>query len=91
MNNSRIALITGCTSGIGKALSVKFAQEGYNLILVARYACGLEKPEAADYIFHRVQELKLKIDVLMMPFMQQRNHIFYLYQKELVPNSKALA
>lgn len=87
MKNSKIALITGCTSGIGKALSVKFAQEGYNLILVARntdklkelsnylsqiyhiksvvIACGLEKPEAADYIFCRVQRLNLKIDVLV--------------------------
>ena len=36
MKNNKTALITGCTSGIGKALSVKFAQEGYNLILVAR-------------------------------------------------------
>ena len=36
MKNNKIALITGCTSGIGKALSVKFAQQGYNLILVAK-------------------------------------------------------
>ena len=28
-------------------------------------ACGLEKPEAADYIFRRVQRLNLKIDVLV--------------------------
>ena len=80
-------MITGCTSGIGKALSVKFAQEGCNLILVARnedklkelsnylsqtfyiksvfIVYGLEKPEAAEYVFHRVQELGLKIDVLV--------------------------
>ncbi len=80
-------MITGCTSGIGKALSIKFAQQGYNLILVAKnkdklkelsnylsqtfhiksvfIAYGLEKPEAAEYVFHRVQELDLKIDVLV--------------------------
>ena len=87
MKNNKTALITGCTSGIGKALSVKFAQEDYNLVLVARnenklkelsnhlsqafhiksvfIACGLEKPEAAEYVFRRVQELDLKIDVLV--------------------------
>ncbi len=87
MKSSKIALITGCTSGIGKAFSVKFAQEGYNLILAARntdklkklsnylshiyhiksvvITCGLEKPEAADYIFRKIQELNLQIDVLV--------------------------
>ena len=87
MKNNKTALITGCTSGIGKALSVKFAQEGYNLVLVARnedklkelsnylseifyiksvfIAYALEKPEAAEYVFRRVQELDLKIDVLV--------------------------
>ena len=87
MKNSKTALITGCTSGIRKALSVKFAQKGYDLILVARdedklkelsnhlsqtfhiksvfIAYGLEKPEAAEYVFCRVQELDLKVDVLV--------------------------
>ena len=87
MKNNKIALMTGCTSGIGKALSVKFAQQGYNLILVAKnkdklkelsnhlsqtfriksvfIVYGLEKPEAAEYVFRRVQELDLKIDVLV--------------------------
>ena len=36
MKNNKISLITGCTSGIGKALSIKFTQQGYNLILVAK-------------------------------------------------------
>ena len=43
MKSSKIALITGCTSGIGKAFSVKFAQEGYNLILAARNTDKLKK------------------------------------------------
>ncbi len=34
--NGKYALITGATSGIGYELSKLFAQDGYNLIIVAR-------------------------------------------------------
>lgn len=37
------ALITGCTSGIGKAFAHLLAKEGYNLILVSRNAEKLEE------------------------------------------------
>lgn len=37
------AVITGATKGIGKAIAVKLAQSGYDLILVARSLTELEK------------------------------------------------
>ncbi len=36
MNNKKIVLITGATSGIGKATSIKFAKEGYDIIITGR-------------------------------------------------------
>jgi 3-hydroxy acid dehydrogenase/malonic semialdehyde reductase len=41
--NSKIALITGATSGIGAACAAMFAEQGYNLILVGRRANLLEE------------------------------------------------
>ncbi|MDN8285839.1 SDR family NAD(P)-dependent oxidoreductase [Acinetobacter baumannii] len=39
----KTVLITGASSGIGKALSYKFAAEGFNLIIVARRVEALEQ------------------------------------------------
>ncbi len=39
---SKIALITGATSGIGKACAKLFAKEGYNLVITGRRADRLE-------------------------------------------------
>lgn len=40
---SKIALITGATSGIGKACATLFAQQGYDLVLIARRTQLLEE------------------------------------------------
>ena len=33
MENKKVALITGGSRGIGKAIAIKFAKEGYNLVI----------------------------------------------------------
>ena len=60
----RTALITGTTSGIGKAFSDKFAQEGYNLILVSRNESKLAEQAHKISSKYGVKVFEIAIDLL---------------------------
>lgn len=47
MNASRVALITGASSGIGSATAIAFLQAGYNVVLTARRGDRLAETVAA--------------------------------------------
>ena len=40
--NDKTVLITGASAGIGKAFAIKFAQEGWNIVITARRQKQLE-------------------------------------------------
>jgi len=60
---SKIALITGATSGIGKACADLFAAQGYDLVLLARRAALLEVISSSLRETHRVNIKCLEVDV----------------------------
>ena len=41
--NSKIAVVTGSSTGIGRALSIKLSQKGYFLVLISRNKSNLQK------------------------------------------------
>ena len=58
---NKIALITGASSGIGKATAIKFAQAGYNLILCGRRAERLN--QLKEQLSTQVDTTTLEFDV----------------------------
>ena len=56
----KVVVITGASSGIGKALAEKYAQEGWNLVIGAR---RIERLIALQQRFRDVNILPLKTDV----------------------------
>lgn len=59
----KIVLITGATSGIGRATAAKFAQNGYRLILTGRRAERLAELEQAFKTTHQSTIQTLSFDV----------------------------
>jgi short-subunit dehydrogenase len=57
---NKVVVITGASSGIGKALAEKYASEGWNLVLAAR---RIELLEELKKQFPQVEVLALKTDV----------------------------
>lgn len=60
---SKIILITGSSSGFGKAIAEKFASEGWNLILTARRKEKLEEVATEIENKYGVKTLSLSFDV----------------------------
>lgn len=60
---SKIILITGASSGFGKAIAEKFAAGGWNLILTARRKDKLEAVAASIEQKYKVKTLSLIFDV----------------------------
>lgn len=62
--DNRIVLITGASSGIGKACAHKFAKEGWNLILNARNEAKLDELKAElEMEYPKIAIWKLPFDV----------------------------
>jgi uncharacterized protein len=62
-NNKKYALITGATRGIGYELTKLFAQDGYNLILVARTEEDLQQ-RVIEFEQYSVQVISIAKDLM---------------------------
>jgi len=60
----KIVFITGATSGFGKAMAVKFAQNGYNCIITGRRNQKLEDLKATLELEYTIHVLPLCFDVM---------------------------
>lgn len=63
MENKKVALVTGGSRGIGKAIAVKFAKEGYNIVI--NYVSDKTDVKALEDEFkqYNIETLFIKADV----------------------------
>lgn len=66
MEDKKVALITGGTRGIGKAIAIKFAKNGYNLVL--NYVSDRTNLEELENEFkeYNIEVLFIKTDVSIL-------------------------
>ena len=80
---SKIILVTGASSGFGKAIATKFAAGGWNVILTARRKEKLEELSKALESNYGIKTLSLIFDV------QDKKQFLTIY-KTCLPNGKPL-
>jgi NADP-dependent 3-hydroxy acid dehydrogenase YdfG len=60
---NKIIMITGATSGFGKAIAIKFAENGYNVIITGRRKEKLDELEKELRTYEKIKVLALQFDV----------------------------
>ena len=55
-NNGRVAVITGSSKGIGKAIAMEFARAGYSIVINARHEQQLK--QATEEISNSIEDEK---------------------------------
>lgn len=60
---NKIALVTGATSGLGKAIALRLAKEGYNIVITGRRKEKLEELEKTIEVKYEAKVLSLVFDV----------------------------